>query len=356
MALPDPLRCSGRLFLWPNCLDTAEDLSSLAGRLERPLDRFDAHGCVALHLDEKHVLNVLDALRKCLDPNSLEGTRAVFKPALEEPSLADVPRADSLRTFIAFARAQWLGDMISTRRLTAWFQPIVDARCTERVVAFEALARGSARHGEHRPVLPVRLLSAARDAGLMSSFDRYMHEQAIARFDIPESSSTCLFLNVTPRTLEDARFDLEHLLETVTRHRLRPERITLEIIECETIANLHRVQDVLTTARSLGFGIALDDLGAGFSNLNLVHQLRPDIVKLDMALIRNIQADSYKAVLAQKILEATRRLGVRTVAEGVERASELVWLQEHGVDLVQGYLIAPPAPLPQNTVPQPLTA
>ena len=128
MALPDPLRCSGRLFLWPNCLDTAEDLSSLAGRLERPLDRFDAHGCVALHLDEKHVRNVLDALRKCLDPNSLEGTRAVFKPALEEPSLADVPRADSLRTFIAFARAQWLGDMISTRRLTAWFQPIVDAR------------------------------------------------------------------------------------------------------------------------------------------------------------------------------------------------------------------------------------
>lgn len=324
--------------------------------MQRPFDLFDAHGCLALHLDEAHVVNVLDALRKSLDGSALEGTRALFKPGLEEPSLADFPRADSLRAFIAFARAQWLGDMIASRRITAWFQPIVDAHRPERLVALEALARGQARVGGLEPVLPSRLLSAAKDAGLTSAFDRFIHQQAIGSFDLPSPSTVGLFLNISSRTLEDPRFSLEHLHDTALSRNIEADRITLEIIECERIADLARVQDVLTEARSLGFGIALDDLGAGFSNLNLIHQLRPDVVKLDMALIRNIETDAYKAVLAQKILEATSRLGVRTVAEGVERFTELAWLRAHGIDLVQGYLIARPSPSPQVAFPSSLSA
>ena len=347
MALPDPLRGTGRLFLWPNGRSTARALEAVASQLGRRLDHFESEGCVALHTDERDAVLILDTLRKFLDPKSLGRTRAVFKAGLETPSLADFPRADSLNAFISFARAKWLGEMIASRRLSAWFQPIVHAQDPSQVAAWEALARGRFRAGHAEVVMPARLLSAARDAGLMSAFDRYIHDQALESFDLPPGASHDLFLNVTPCTLEDPDFELTHLYRTADRCGIKPNRITLEIIESETIVSMERVQDVLTVARALGFGLALDDLGAGYSNLNLIHQLRPDIVKLDMALIRNIHSDEYKGVLAQKILEATRRLGVKTVAEGIESEDELDWLAYHGVDLVQGYLIARPTPSPR---------
>ncbi len=348
MAIPDPLRGRGRLFLWPDQEATRGRLEGLARTLSVRLERFESFGCLALHLEERRVLDVLDGLRKGLEPVAVAKTLALFKRELDEPSLADFPRADSLSTFIAFARAQWLGDLITSRRLAAWFQPIVDARRPERVVALEALARGVGLNSSDPPILPARLLSAARDAGLMCTFDRFMHEDALTRFNRPSSSALELFLNVAPRTLEDPNFDLDRLQEVAAAHGVAPRRVVLEIIESETIEDLGRMQDILTHARSLGFGIALDDLGAGFSNLNLIHQLRPDVVKLDMALIRDIAADGYKAVIAQKILEATRNLGVRTVAEGVELRSELAWLSAHGVDCVQGYFIGRPAPEPSR--------
>lgn len=347
MALPDPLRGTGRLFLWPNTPGTQSEVETVAHIHGRRLDHFEDHGCVAIHLDESFAVRVLDGLRKRLADAALQRTRAVFKAGRDELSLADVPRAESLHAFIAFARAKWLGDMITSRRLTAWFQPIVEARRPHKIVAWEALARGMSRGAKATLVLPGRLLSAARDAGLVSAFDRFVHEQALSGFVLPAPSKVGLFLNVTPRTMEDPSFDLAHLHELALGCGIDPSRITLELIESETIRDMDRMQDVLTFARGLGFGLALDDLGAGFSNLNLLHRLRPDVVKLDMDLIRNIESDGYKAVLAQKVLEATHRLGVRTVAEGVESRAELSWLNAHGVDLVQGFLIARPSPRPE---------
>lgn len=347
MALPDPLRGTGRLFMWPDEPSTDVQLQRLAKRNARVFDRFEHYGCLAVHLDESCAVSMLDSLRKSLSATALRDTRAVFKARGDELSLADVPRAESLHAFIAFARAKWLGDMITSRRLTAWFQPIVEARRPHVIVAWEALARGVGRTADADVVLPGRLLSAARDAGLVSAFDRFVHEQALSGFELPAPSTVGLFLNVTPRTMEDPAFDLSHLHRSARESGIDPNRITLELIESETIRDMDRMQDVLTVARGLGFGLALDDLGAGFSNLNLLHRLRPDVVKLDMDLIRNIESDGYKAVLAQKVLEATRRLGVRTVAEGVESEAELSWLDAHGVDLVQGFLIARPSPRPE---------
>jgi EAL domain-containing protein (putative c-di-GMP-specific phosphodiesterase class I) len=98
--------------------------------------------------------------------------------------------------------------------------------------------------------------------------------------------------------------------------------------------------------------IALDDLGAGFSSLNLIHQLRPDFIKLDMDLVRNVHQDPYKAVITEKLLEIAQSLNIRTIAEGIECQEELTWVRTHGATFVQGYLIAKPAALPVITTPQ----
>lgn len=340
MALPDPLRVRGRLFAWPDSVETTRQLAAAASECDCRIEAFEEYECVALHLAAERGVWVLDTIRKGLSDQALRNTRVVFKAGDDEPTLADFPRSDSLTTFIAFARSQWLGDMMGSGRLAAWFQPIVDVHSPRRVVAVEALARG--QDLAQNWILPNRLLSAARDSGQLASFDQYVHERAIAAFDLP--APVALFLNVDPRTLEAPELDLERILRAAARQGLDPRRITLELVECETIRDMVRVQDVLTEARSLGFGIALDDMGAGYSNLNLMHELRPDVVKLDMSLTRDVTSDPYKAVIVEKMLETTRRLGVRTVAEGVERPAELAWLQAHQVDYVQGFLIGRPAP------------
>lgn len=332
--------------MWPPAPGERTAIQAIATGLGRRVELFPEHGCIALHLEETSSLRLLDALRKELQPDTLAHTRAVFKPGDDEPDLSDFPRAETLRRFITFARAKWLVDMIATHRVKAWFQPIVSANAPHRLIALEALARGTDRLGT-RLVPPFRLISAAREAGLMTAFDRFVHEQALCGFR--GAPSVSLFLNVNPRTLEDREFRIEGLVRSALRYGIPPSQVTLEIIECESIVDLTRMQDILTEARGMGLGIALDDLGSGFSNLNLIHQLRPDVVKLDMDLTRNVARDPFKAMLAAKMLEATQELSVQTVAEGVEHPDELAWLRAHGVDFVQGFLIGRPAPQPDTS-------
>ena len=97
--------------------------------------------------------------------------------------------------------------------------------------------------------------------------------------------------------------------------------------------------------------MALDDLGAGYGSLNLLHQLQPDVIKLDRELIRGVDRDPYKAVIAEKLLELAQKLGITTLAEGIETAGELQWVRDHGVDLVQGFFIARPQPVPLGLKP-----
>ena len=108
--------------------------------------------------------------------------------------------------------------------------------------------------------------------------------------------------------------------------------------------------------RDAGFKVALDDLGSGFSSLNLLTMLCPDFIKLDMGLIRDVDSHPVKATIALKLLEAARELGIATIAEGVETLAEWAWVRDHGADYVQGYLFArpgspPPAPRLPNATP-----
>ena len=105
--------------------------------------------------------------------------------------------------------------------------------------------------------------------------------------------------------------------------------------------------------RGAGFRVALDDLGSGYGSLNLLSQLKPDFVKLDMKLIRDVDRDPYKAEITRKLLEMARGLGVATIVEGIETQGEWEWAHENGADYAQGYLFARPAsPPPRPRVPR----
>ena len=102
--------------------------------------------------------------------------------------------------------------------------------------------------------------------------------------------------------------------------------------------------------RSFGFPSALDDVGAGYSSLNLIHVLRPDIIERDMELVRNVNRDPYKARIAANLLDIANVLGIDALAEGIETEGELEWVQQHGAKYVQGFLIARPTPTPVTAI------
>lgn len=345
MALPDPLRGSGRLFLWAKADRRVAQLRRLAEASNHRYDLYDADGCVAIEVSEATIINFLGNLRKELSSEALEETRALFKPGADEPSLSDFPRADSLQTFITFARGKWLGELMSENRLTVFFQPIVHAGSHE-VLGHEALARARSKAGV---VGPLRMLSAARDARLLPSFDHAVHEVAL-QARAKASAQGKLFLNMTPMTASEPDQFLEHVRRLCRLYGSRPSDLVLEITESEKMNEPEKVERFVKRARDDGFSVALDDLGAGFSNLNTIHRLRPDIVKLDMELTRGIHQDDYKAVIAQKIIELAKTVGIRTVAEGVETDEERAWLEDRGVDYLQGYLFGRPQDLPRDTV------
>src|SRR5262249_43989437 len=103
-----------------------------------------------------------------------------------------------------------------------------------------------------------------------------------------------------------------------------------------------------------GFLVALDDLGAGYSSLTLLTRLRPDFVKLDVELVREVDIDAYKANIAAKLLELAHSIGIQTIAEGVETLGEWQWLREHECDYVQGFFFGRPDSPPSPVLPPPI--
>lgn len=110
-----------------------------------------------------------------------------------------------------------------------------------------------------------------------------------------------------------------------------------------------------TTTKEHGFGVAQDDLGSGHSTLQLLGVLRPNYVKLEMELVRDVHKDAFKRNLVRQIIELAHRFDIKVVAEGIEVYAEAAWLQSQGVDYMQGYYCAKPAAEPIGSTTKLLT-
>ncbi len=270
--------------------------------------------------------------------------RALFVAGDGEPSLDDFGRIVSLHELNVAAQTGWLLEQFEAGGITSHFHPIVHVGDTSRVFAHEALLRGRGRNGQ--PLEPLTILQNAREAGLYQQLDL-----AACRCAIREAahlpSSVTVFINFSPAMMDDAESALRTTVSAIEAAGLAPERFVFEVIEADRIENASQLKSVLDAYRKDGFRVALDDLGAGWSTLNLVHRLRPDFIKLDRDLIREVNVDRVKDLIASKLLEIGHGLGIRTIVEGVETPQELQWARARGADFVQGFLIAKPGPSPR---------
>lgn len=215
------------------------------------------------------------------------------------------------------------------------FQPIVDIN-RGNVFAHEALVRGI--DGSSAAEVLSRV-----DAENQYAFDQRCRVQAIelASHLFPRDDMPHLSINFMPNAVYEPRACIRKTLETAGRTGFPLDRIIFEFTEVERLDTAHLL-NILQCYKEIGFKTAIDDFGAGHSGLNLLAKFQPDIVKLDMDLIRGIDVDPRKQVIVQRTLDMLHDLKIAVVGEGVETAEELAMLEGMGVSLVQGYYIARP--------------
>jgi EAL domain-containing protein (putative c-di-GMP-specific phosphodiesterase class I) len=218
---------------------------------------------------------------------------------------------------------------------TMAFQPIVDIR-TGTPFAYEALVRGV--NGEGAGTI-LQLV----DEKNRYAFDQQCRVKAIEMASALGLSETGarLSINFMPNAVYEPRACIRLTLATAMRTGFPTNRIIFEFTEDEELDVAH-VTNILRAYKAMGFMTAIDDFGAGHAGLKLLARFQPDIVKLDMDLIRDVDSDSVKQRIVRHLLRLLEDLGIQMLCEGVETPDELATLTELGVRHVQGYLLARP--------------
>ena len=302
-------------------------------------------GCARIALGAGEVQQCAAELVAALTPIEARETRALFVSGDGEPALNDFPRVASLHDIDVLARSGSLLDQLAEGRITSHFHPIVHAQDTTRIFGHEALLRGVERDGSL--VAPQPIFNLAREAGLLVQLDSAACRCAIqnaARYG-PDMQ---VFINFSPAAVLDPEETLRATVAATDEAGLRRDRLIFEVTEADRLADPPLLAALLEAYRRAGFRVALDDLGAGWSTLNLLHLLRPDFIKLDRELMHGVQRDPVKGLIAGKLLEIGKGMGIQTIVEGIEEPEEMDWVRAHGADYAQGFLFGLPneRPLP----------
>ncbi|MGH9087759.1 MAG: sensor domain-containing phosphodiesterase, partial [Acidimicrobiales bacterium] len=228
--------------------------------------------------------------------------------------------------------AKVIEQVLDERAFAMAYQPVVDV-VDGRVVMVEALARFAPE--PYRT--PDLWFHDAWQAGLGAEMELAAVEAALADLDqLPEDCT--LAVNISPPVVTRPR--LRHLLSTVAS-----DRVVIELTEHVAIDDYARVRTTLSSLRSLGVRLAVDDTGAGFASLSHIVKLGPDLIKLDYELIHGIAKDPVRKSLATAIVSFAADIGAEIVAEGVETRGELDVVRNLGIRYAQGYLLGAPGAL-----------
>jgi len=251
-----------------------------------------------------------------------------------QPSLRDQARG-SLSLRLALARA------LEREELELYYQPKIHLRSGD-VVGAEALLRWNSR--QLGWVSPAQFIPVAESSGLIVPIGDWVIEQAAAAVSrLGDGMPLHVAINVSLQQFSTGKLE-ERLADAVSRYRVAPEQLHVEITESIYMSNPAAVGRILRGIREMGLAVALDDFGSGFSSLSYLQHMSVDYIKLDRAFIAGIPSDHRQAAIVQSVLALARALSMPVVAEGIEHERQWRWLAQANCALGQGYYFARPMP------------
>ena len=216
---------------------------------------------------------------------------------------------------------------------TMAFQPIISCQ-NNTIYGYEALVRGLNNESAFS------IISQVNDDNRYT-FDQLCRIKAIALAS-KLGINTMLSINFLPNAIYKPERCIRTTLEAAKKYNFPTTNIMFEFTEVEKIEDSSHVERVVSYYQELGFKTATDDFGSGYSGLNLLADFQTDIIKLDMALIRDIDKDTKRQTIVRNCLNMFEELNIMALAEGIETVEEYHWLKSVGIELMQGYLFAKP--------------
>ncbi|OAJ62525.1 diguanylate phosphodiesterase [Paraburkholderia ginsengiterrae] len=312
-------------------LHVAERLRRAIAAIERPDGHLTASFGVAEHRGGESIMVLLDRADEALLRAKHSGRNRVCAERALQPGARQWGAGDTAGEGGATQRHRW-----DDYYLTSHFQPLYSLS-HQKQVGFEALLRGEQHDGK---LVPPAVLFAPRPASDEGALDRASHAVHLRNACKSLPDDAWLFLNILPATFTAEGYAGQ--LAAIAREAgLEPDRVILEILESRG-GSVDDMSRAAASYREHGFLIAVDDFGAGHSNLDRLFRIRPDLVKLDGELIRATSHGTEQPILP-KLVSLLHQAGMLVVVEGVETTEELILAVESNVDFAQGYLLGRPA-------------
>jgi EAL domain-containing protein (putative c-di-GMP-specific phosphodiesterase class I) len=248
---------------------------------------------------------------------------------------------------------QKLQSALRDNKFELYYQPIVHARSTEvRGPALEVFVRMEAENGEPSAP-PAEFIRAAERYRLMPHVDRWVVQtvlSALGRGGMKLPPGRSVAINIAGQTLGDNEF-LEFVVDCFDHTGANPGDICFEVTESAVVANLDQVRRFIAVLHGMGCEFALDDFGSGLSSFSTLKTLPMDYIKIDGSFIRNLAGDTVNQAMVAAMIELSRSLNFRIVAEQVEDQLSLDTVKSMGIDFVQGFIIGRPQPLSVTPLP-----
>ncbi len=226
--------------------------------------------------------------------------------------------------------------IIENKDIAVDFQPIYSLN-TKKYIGLEALSRGK-YNGEI--ISPYQLFETAKKMDLSLTLDRVCREKAMHAFATENRAST-LFINFETSVLNKIISGTGEIMKTASENGISPQNIVIELNESR-VKDSYNLMMFVDFYRSKGFLIALDNVSAGFDTINRIMLINPDIIKIDRAIVSQIESNTYNQEVFRSIINTAKQIGAMTVAEGVETADEVITCMLMGVDYFQGFYFQKP--------------
>lgn len=256
-----------------------------------------------------------------------------------ELSPKDLINLKSLEKYKQLLKSIYLADLIKNESLTVHFQPIIDVK-TNTIAGYEALSRGFDEEGNL--IEPTRLIEWAKQGDMTSLLDKNFRENAL-KAAATSKIDNLLFINFIPSAI----YDPEHCLRTTVQWakdlNIDPKKIVFEVIESDFVDDIPHLKNILNFYKKQGYMVALDDVGSGTASLQMIIELKPDIIKIDSSIVNNIHKESSKQSIFNSITQLAKDDGIKVLAEGVETKEDAEYCLQKEVDFIQGFYFARPS-------------
>lgn len=323
-------------FIWPPIGHSGSKIRRVLTGLGAPFSVDDDSSAIRFDASVAAFKHTAVALTGALSSEERRATMVLVKEPGSKPTAADIPAARSFEAVASLVDAGWLLAMVDDKRLDVTLAPVVHAEEWDDIFGFSASLHGVDADGNR--IGAAQIYRTATDACILAPVDRSARVTAIETIG-RSGVGRPTFIPFSPSSIYDPEFCLRTTVASVKEAGIDPDLIIFTVMMTGTLPDTDHLRGILRYYRNAGFQVALSEMGAGGASLDLLSQVKPDMIRISSKVATGAAEDPYKSVVVRKLLEMAQRLRIDTIACGLTDEADANFLYEHGTNFLEGPLV-----------------